>query len=237
MTQQSLLETRQAIRGIKQKASVHEKELNNLVRGLSELEKQLNFKFKDIEKRIHQLEIRVSANEDLEHIFTAWTAGQSYREFPWPIQVALLAKEIFSGSVLNYELDTGDTTKYRTLLVNKILSSRLELPKHFFNHTDLLEYTWKEMTSQDLALAHALLEVHSLPLQRLFNIPTLFTLGKTLELATLPEEARPNYPGHSAFALCRAQIDSISRTTDTRQLITAIVDEIANDHLSILLRG
>ncbi|MBR8829862.1 MAG: hypothetical protein N5P05_000597 [Chroococcopsis gigantea SAG 12.99] len=237
VTQQSLLETRQAVRTIKQQVLRHERDLNTLVQGLSELQEQLNSRFNEIEKRIHQLEIRVSANEDLDRIFRAWTAGQTYSQFPWTIQIVLLAKEIFSSPVLNYELDTRDRVKYRTLLVNKILSSSLDLPKHFFNHTDLLEYTWKQMSDRDRSMAHALLEVHSLPRHRLLNIPVLFTLGKTLELATLTDEARPDNPGHSAFALCRTQIDSISHTTDSQQFITTVIDEIANDHLSIMLRG
>lgn len=237
VTQQSLLETRQAVRQIKQRLVGQEKEFNQLIQSLSELHKQLNVKFQDLEKRIHNLEVRVTANEDLERIFTAWTAGQTYTKLPWAIQIALVAKEVFSSAVLTYELETGDITRFRPLLVNKILSSYPDLPKQFFGLADLLDHTWKGMTTQDCALAHGLLEVHSIPQQRLLNIPILFTLGKTLELAILPEDARPNRPGQSAVALCRSQIDTISRTTDTREFITAIIEETANDHLSIMLRG
>lgn len=237
VTQQSLLETRQAVRQIKQRLVGQEKEINKLIQGLSQLHKQLNVKFQDLEKRIHNLEVRVTANEDLERIFTAWIAGQTYTKLPWAIQVALVAKEVFSSAVLTYELETDDTTRFRPLLVNKILSTYPDLPKQFFGLADLLDHTWKEMTTQDCALAHTLLEVHSFSQQRLLNVPTLFSLGKTLELATLPEDARPNHPGQSAIALCRRQIDTISRTTDTREFITAIIEETANDHLSIMLRG
>ncbi len=237
ITQQSLLKTHQAFREIKQRIVGQEKEVHALIQCFSELQKQLHVKFQDLENRIHRLEIRVSANEDLERIFTAWTAGQTYTKLPWAIQVALVAKEVFSSAVLTYELETGDTTRFRPLLVNKILSSYPELPKQFFGLADLLDHTWKDMTPHDCALVHALLEVHSLPQQRLLNVPTLFSLGKTLELANLPEEAIPNHPGQIAVALCRRQIDSISRTTDTREFITAIIEETANDHLSIMLRG
>ncbi|MEA5536978.1 diguanylate cyclase regulator RdcB family protein [Crocosphaera sp. XPORK-15E] len=237
VTQQSLLETRQAVRQIKQRLVGQEKEFNQLIQGLSQLHKQLNVKFQYLEKRIHNLEVRVTANEDLERIFTAWTAGQTYTKLPWTIQVALVAKEVFSSAVLTYELETGDTKRFRPLLVNKILSSFPDLPKQFFGLADVLDHTWQDMTTQDCALAHALLEVHSLPQQRLFNVPTLFSLGKTLELATLPEDARPNRPGQSAVALCRSQINAISRTTDTREFITTIIEETANDHLFIMLRG
>ncbi|MDP8963840.1 MAG: hypothetical protein M3O33_07605 [Cyanobacteriota bacterium] len=57
----------------------------------------------------------------------------------------------------------------------------------------------------------------------------LFASRTTLELATLPEEARPSKAGASAIALCRAQIDSIPRTPDAHEFITAVVEETAND--------
>ncbi len=38
----------------------------------------------------------------------------------------------------------------------------------------------------------------------------------------------------SAIALCRAQIASISRTTDVKELITTVVEETANDCLAIM---
>ena len=54
-----------------------------------------------------------------------------------------------------------------------------------------------------------------------------------MELAILPEEAKVNKPASSAiaqarpvtgFALCRAQIAPISRTTDVKEFITTVVE-------------
>ena len=56
------------------------------------------------------------------------------------------------------------------------------------------------MAEDDCQLSAALLEVRSIPQQRLHNTPLLFALGTTLELATLPDEARPSKPGQSAIA-------------------------------------
>lgn len=237
ITQQSLLETRNAVRNIKQQLTRQEEDIHKLIECFSQLDRQLNFKLNEIEARIHDLEIRVTANEDLDRIITAWMARQTYTKLPWSIQVALLAKEVFSSAVLNYELETQDITRFRPLLVNKILSSIPQLPKQFFTITDLLDRTWQEMETGDRILASALLEMHSIPRSRLVNCPILFTLGTTLELAILPEEAQPKQPAKTAFAICRAQINSISRTTDAREFITAVVEETANDYLSIVLRS
>jgi hypothetical protein len=93
------------------------------------------------------------------------------------------------------------------------------------------------MENSDRTLSAALLEIRSIPQPRLQNTPLLFALGTTLELATLPEEARPSKPGQSAIALCRAQFDSISRTTDAREFITTVIEETANDCVAILSRN
>ncbi|MEM7714319.1 MAG: hypothetical protein AAF349_12220 [Cyanobacteria bacterium P01_A01_bin.68] len=68
----------------------------------------------------------------------------------------------------------------------------------------------------------------------LIDIPHLFTIGTTLELATLPGAAKPDNPGQIALSLCQNQINSISRTSDTREFITAVVEETANDCLRII---
>lgn len=84
-------------------------------------------------------------------------------------------------------------------------------------------------------LSAALLEIRSIPRQRLVDIPYLFVIGTTLELATLPEEAKPKQPAQSALALCRTQINTISRTSDAREFVSAVVEETANDSLAIIL--
>lgn len=234
ITQKSLLETRQAVRSIKGTLEKQNQDINSLIENLNNLQQKLNLKFHEIEQRIHQLEVRVTANEELDRILTTWFAGQSYTKLSWPIQIALLAKEVFSSAVINYELETGDTDKYRDLLIHKILASYQDLPKNFFSHSDLLDFSWQQMTTQDQLLAYSLLEVNSIPQSRFYNSPVLFALGKTLELATLPEEDKPKNPGRIAVALCRNQIVSITHTTDAQEFITAIIQETANDYLALM---
>jgi hypothetical protein len=237
VTQQSLLEARDAIRRQKQRLQLQEEALLALSQGLDRLAQQLGTRLNELEARVRKLEVRVAANEDLDRIVTAWAAEQTYTKLPWAVQVALLAREVFSSSVATYELETGDTTRYRSLLVNKILATSKQLPQSFFGLADLLDYSWVEMADSDRQLSAALLEIRSIPQQRLHNTPLLFALGTTLELAILPEEARPSKPGQSAIALCRAQIGSVSRTTDAREFITTVIEETANDCVAILSRS
>jgi YjcZ-like protein len=234
VTQQSLLETRNAVRNIKQRLDRQEEGIQKFLDRFSQLHQELSIRFNELETRIHCLEVKVSANEDLDRIITAWMAEQSYTNFPWVIQVALLAREIFSSAVLTYELETGNTNRFRSLVVNKILSSTKNLPKNFFGIADLLDRTWKETQPGDRDLTTALLEMRSIPYQRLLNTPILFAIGTTLELATLPEEARPDRPAQSALAICRDRIYPISRTTDSKEFIATVVEETANDYLTLI---
>lgn len=238
VTQTSLLEARDAIRSQKQNLHQQKQAVSSLSENFDQLAQQVAIRLDEQEARIHKLEVRVAASEDLDRIITAWAAGQTYSQLNWVLQVALLAREAFSCAVATYELETGDKERYRQLLVNKILATSKELPKNFFALADLLEQAWRETKSSDRfparELATGLLEVRSIPHQRLVNTPYLFALGTTLELATLPAEARPELPAQSAVALCRAQIASISRTTDVKEFITNVVEETANDCLAIM---
>lgn len=237
VTQQSLLEARDAIRQQKRSLQEQKQAVLALSKQFEQLAQQLGTRLNQLEARVRKLEVRLAANEDLDRIVTAWAAEQTYIKLPWLVQVVLLAREVFSSSVAIYELETGDTTRFRPLLVNKILSTSSQMPKSFFGLADLLDVSWTEMEESDRFLTATLLEVHSLPKPRLLNVPLLFTIGTTLELATLPEEARPAKPGQCALALCRSQIDSISRTTDARELVTAVIEETANDCLAIITRS
>lgn len=234
ITQNSLLEARDAIRNQKQRLQTQENAIIQLSEQFNQLAQQVGTRLNNLESRVRKLEVRVAANEDLDHIITAWAAGQTYTKLPWAIQIALLAREVFSSSVIMYELETGDKDRFRQLLVNKILAHHKQLPSSFFGLGDLLDQSWETMTKDDRELTAGLLEIRSIPQQRLTNIPHLFVIGTTLELAILPEEVRPNKPAQSAIHLCRHQIDSISRTTDAREFITTIVEETANDCLAII---
>lgn len=234
VTQNSLLEARDAIRQQKQRLQNQEDALIQLSNQLNLLAQKITTRLNNIQARLRKLEVRVAANEDFDHIVTAWAAGQTYTKLPWAVQVALLAREVFSSSVIKYELETRDQKRLRQLLVNKILSTSQQLPNSFFGLGDLLDQSWSTMTKNDRELTASLLEIRSTPHQRLINTPYLFVIGTTLELATLPEDARPIKPGQSAIALCRAHIERISLTTDAQEFISAVVEETANDCLAMI---
>jgi hypothetical protein len=222
VTQKSLLEARNAIRN--QRKSIEE--LRELILSVS----------KDLGDRIRKLEVRVSANEDLERIINAWAADRTYVGLPWAVQVALLAREVFSSSVALYELGSTDT-QFRQRLIDKLVveSRYRETPSRFNGLGDVADIMWKEMQNNaDCDLSTSLLETYSVQSQQLMNMPHLFVLGRTLELAMLQSEARPSSPGQCAVALCQAQIGDVSHISSPTDFITVIVEETAN-HCSALI--
>ena len=235
VTQKSLLEARNAIRVNKFRLQYQERAISGLAEQLRQLAIQVDKRFKTLESRIQQLEIKIAANEDLDYILSAWEANQTYYDLPWLIQIILLVKEIYSSSVIIYELETQDREKYRQLIINKILANSTFVAQNFFSLAELLDLSSKQVKTKDLALCGAILETRSLAPTRLNRTPLLFAVGTTLELAQLPSDSQPRQLGKSAIALCRQQINYLPRQMDTRELVTTIINEIANNSLSQLI--
>jgi hypothetical protein len=232
ITQNSLLEARQAIRKQKEVAISHQKDISILDEKLNQLAHRIEGKIDKIEDRILSLELGAAAQRDFECIVTAWEAKQTYRDLPWVVQVFMLVKEVFSSSVAIYELRTQDILTYRKQLVNRILVKSEITDAKFFSVSDLLDSAWQQISNRnDLDLSLGLLETHTLPYSRRQSLPLLFTVATTLELAALDEEIRPSQPGRCAVELCRAQIQKIDYTTTTHDFITQVTYESANDSL------
>uniref|UniRef100_B8HLV1 Uncharacterized protein n=1 Tax=Cyanothece sp. (strain PCC 7425 / ATCC 29141) TaxID=395961 RepID=B8HLV1_CYAP4 len=81
-TQRSLLEARNAIRIQAQRFNSHEALLQSLGVQLEDLARNFGDRIDKLESRIHQLETRVAASEDIDRIFVAWEAEQTYQNLP-----------------------------------------------------------------------------------------------------------------------------------------------------------
>lgn len=236
-TQESLLETRNAIRRQHERLKIQESRIQALYQHLEQLSAQMHDRFNQLEERINRVELRVAAKDDFDRIFTAWTSEQTYRKLPWAIQVTLLIREVFSSTVMAYELKSGDTMLFRELLINRIVEASRQMPRSFFGLADLLDQTWTGIADNDRDLVAGLLEIRSLPQSRLQTMPYLFTIGTTLELATLSPSTKPAKPAKCAIELCCNQIDDIPAITDTRKFVGQLVQETANDCLAIMTRS
>lgn len=223
ITQAKLLETRNALRN-------HRQEIDILQQITEHLQAQLH----DHEQRIQKLEQRVYRIETIQKIdaiIKAWRSGRTYQGFHWALQITFVIKEIVDFALSDYERITGDR-QLRPQIIDQLIAASHQIPDNSFSLITLLNLAHQETDGDRLELAQALLEVRSLPPARLAEIPYLFTLGTTLELATLPAEARPQDPAKIAFELCRRDYDLIFPATDKNEFIERIVHETASDRLT-----
>ncbi|NEO81337.1 MAG: hypothetical protein F6J99_36035 [Moorea sp. SIO4G3] len=244
VTQEKLLEAREAIRRQQQRLNIQHQELETFCKNLAQ---HVDSRFRELNAEIHKIKVSDTADREFNRIVDAWEAKSNYRNLPWVVQVAFLARQVFSGAVASYELESNDKEYFRKWFVDRIVKSPRseEIPDRdhktsnnnpFCSLADLLDKTRLDMADngRTLEFAAALLEVRSVPRERLLNTPLLFTIGTTLELAALPDEARPPKPAHSAIGLCRAHIQHIDKNTDRRQFVETIVHETANDCMAIM---
>ncbi|NEO44932.1 MAG: hypothetical protein F6K55_12660 [Moorea sp. SIO4A3] len=242
VTQEKLLEAREAIRRQQQRLNIQHQELETFCKNLAQ---HVDSRFRELNAEIHKIKVSDTADREFNRIVDAWEAKTNYRNLPWVVQVAFLARQVFSGAVASYELKSNDKKLYREWFVNRVVKSprSQEIPDpHITPHNpfcslaDLLDKTRSDMADngRTLEFAAALLEVRSVPRERLLKTPLLFTIATTLELAALPPEARPPKPADCAIGLCRAHIQPIDKTTDRRQFVETIVQETANDCMAIM---
>jgi hypothetical protein len=234
VTQKSLLEARQAIRGHEERWQTQAAQLVAFARHVDELVGQISGRMEEIDTRLSKLELRLAAREDFDRIIYAWAVGQTYSNMHWAVQVALLAREVFSSYVVMYELSSNDRQYFRELLVNRVLSESKISTGAWFNLADLLDQAWEIMPDRERNLAAELLEIRSWPLSRLLSVPYLFTMGTTFEMVNIPRELLPPSPAKCALEICRTRISPIANTTDNRDFVKHVVNETAEDCLVIM---
>ena len=239
VTQEKLLEAREAIRRQQERLNKHEPAIEILFSELEDLNTKVEERFQEHDARITKLEVTTA----VDNMVSAWNNGRTYKNLGWAVQVAFLSREVFSKCVTTYEINSGDRDTFRQRLINAIIDSPLsqEIPdpdktpdNPFCSLEDILRESRSEMASDDLTLASALLEIRSVPQQHLLKTPLLFTIGTALELATLPSDTRPKRPDQCAIELCRAYIQPINYTTDRREFVATIVQETANDCMAMM---
>lgn len=224
--EEKLIETRQAIRNQRQEINL-----------LQDIVNQLQHKVEDHEHRIRKLEQRVYRTEvqhKIEDAIAAWQSKRTYKDFHWAIQVAFVTREIVDYALGDYErLITKDKdSQLRQSISDRILATDNTIPDHHFPLTNLLNLSYSETSPDNRELAGYLLEVESISEQRIGKTPYLFTLGKTLELAT----QQPHQdPAKAAFELYRCYPNTmIYPATSKREFVERIVNETASDRLNLI---
>ena len=224
--EEKLIETRQAIRNQRQDINL-----------LTDIVDQLKHRVDDHEHRILELEQRVYRTEvdvKIGNAIAAWQSKRTYQGFHWAIQVAFVTREIVDYALGDYErlIIKGKDSQLRQSISDRILATDSTIPDHHFSLIELLNLSYSETSPDNREIAGYLLEVESIPEQKIAKTPYLFTLGKTLELAT---QQQHQDPAKAAFELCRKYPNAmIYPATSKREFVERIVNETASDRLNLI---
>jgi hypothetical protein len=76
-----------------------------------------------LEARMDRVEAQLAADRSLDRILARWRDKSTYEGLPWAYAVTLLAYEVFTGPVGNYEMVTEDADHYRMKLTGEVLAA------------------------------------------------------------------------------------------------------------------
>jgi hypothetical protein len=104
--------------------------LADLADFVGDMQSRLDRRIDDVEKRLARLEARMdrveaelAADRSLDRILSRWRSRTIYDGLPWTCAVTLLAYEVFTGPVGNYELVTRDAEHYRERLTAEVVKA------------------------------------------------------------------------------------------------------------------
>jgi hypothetical protein len=104
--------------------------LADLAEFVGDMQSRLDHRIDDVERRLARLEARMdrveaelAADRSLDRILSRWRNGTTYDGLPWTWAVTLLAYEVFTGPVGNYELVTTDGEHYRERLAAEVVKA------------------------------------------------------------------------------------------------------------------
>jgi len=190
---------------------------------------RLQHQVDEVERRLDRLELAAAAERSFGLVVDSWAAGERYATLPWICQVALLARETFSGPCGMLEHGTGDPT-HRERLIHRILADRRghEAIENVQPLRRVLEAGIEQAPDAERRLMAAeLLDAGLVPQLALPAGRLTTTLTTTLELSALPPTSRPEHPALLALDLTRQRLGDLTGVTDRRTFVRQLVSEQA----------
>jgi type III secretion system FlhB-like substrate exporter len=223
VTQKSLLEVRSYIRKFSNQFS-------DIDSAFLKIENQFQEVRKDFEAKLKRVEIRITANEKLDSILSAWESDRTYTKLPLLLQILFVVKELFSSEICYYERKNENDKSYRQRIIDKILNicKQREFP---ISLTENINLCIKQLQASDLQLVTPLLNTYPhIQIER----PMQFLLESAIEMSSMPDEIRPADSSGLALALTQNRYSSIDHIYKKQDLITFIVNEIADESLQVI---
>lgn len=166
-----------------------------------------------------------AAEQAFNASLAAWDAGRTYAAVPWPYQVILLARELAAGACGRLEPLTADN-RYRVRITDGLVARlRASVGGHGFAIAEVLDESWPELRTEQRWLVAEVLDVGLDRSLALPGCPLASVAATTMELAALPEDARPSSPGRSAMSLGRRRQGRIDGSATLPRFVERAVNE------------
>jgi hypothetical protein len=166
-----------------------------------------------------------AAEHALNASLTAWDAGRTYTALPWPYQVILLVRELAAGACGRLEPLTGDD-RYRSRITDGIVARlRTTVTGPGFAIAEVFDASWPELRTEQRWLVAEVLDVGLDGSLALPGCPLASVAATAMELAALPEDARPSSPGRSAMSLGRRRKGRIDGSATLPRFVERAVSE------------
>ncbi|QJT04657.1 hypothetical protein G9272_33755 [Streptomyces asoensis] len=177
-------------------------------------------------QRLSIVELRMAADDFLEIAVT--DAERVLDGVPWPYQVILLARQLASGPCGQWDAKQGDTG-YRTRIANAVADAIDEVrqaPRHGVQLEGIIDTSWRVLSRTDeRRLLAELLDVGLNPQLALAHGPLTQMAALTMELASLPDDSRPDRPAKVALELSRRRVGHLDGGATTRRFVDLAVRE------------
>jgi hypothetical protein len=177
----------------------------------------------DLESWREKVTLYMSAQRAFEMAVERWQAKRSYAGLPWPYQVLLLAREVAAGPCGRWDYAHGPEFSVR--LADRMVARLSDVPGSLLV-TELLEASWAEVPDVEERLFLAeMLDVGLDPALALPGGLLTAAAALTMELAALPDAARPAQPALLALELTRRRRGWLDRGATMPGLVRAAVRE------------
>ena len=191
----------------------------------TELGEVLGTRLRILEESRARADALSAAEHALNASLTAWDAGRTYAALPWPYQVILIARELAAGACGRLEPLTGDD-RYRLRITDGIVARlRATVGERGFAVAEVLDESWPELRTEQRWLVAEVLDIGLDGSLALPGCPLASVAGTTMELAALPEDARPSSPGRSAMSLGRRRQGRIDGSATFPRFVERAVNE------------
>ncbi|GGM02771.1 hypothetical protein ACFFX1_39675 [Dactylosporangium sucinum] len=183
--------------------ALEQRRLADVAEALGEYIRACDERIAVLEQWRASVDLRLAADDVLAGLGSRAKAGHG--GVPWPVLAVLMARELAAGVCGRWEAQAGPA--FRVRVADVLLAALREvaaLPDRGFPLETVLDDGWRALRTGDhRRLLAELLDAGLDPRLALVDRPLTATVALTMELASLPDTARPERPARIALELSR----------------------------------